>query len=119
MGFEVLAVLLGVESLKKQIDGKLLRIWIDNSGGEHVLRQGSSRTSDYNALVHFFWLMSAKLNTEVEIRRVPTKDNIADGPTRPDKSVDCKILTELQALGFNLELPSELIDAVAFKDLLN
>ena len=118
MGSEILAVMLGLETFKEQIDGKLLRIWTDNAGGEHVLRQGSSKTNDYNALVHLFWLKCAQLSIEVEARRRPTKDNIADGPTRPTKSVNCKILTEMQALEIKPKLPSELIGAVAFKDCL-
>ena len=77
MGLEIMAIMLGVEAFKEQMKGKLLRIWTDNSGGEHSLRQGSSRTNDYNALVHHFWLTCQKLNIDVDIRRVPTADNIA------------------------------------------
>ena len=77
MGLEILAILMGIQTFKEQLKGKLVRIWTDNSGGEHSLRQGSSRTNDYNALVHIFWLTCQRHNIDVDIKRVPTKDNIA------------------------------------------
>jgi len=118
MGLEILAIILGIETFKEKMRGKLLRIWTDNSGGEHSLRQGSSRTNDYNALVHFFWLYCQKLNIDVDIRRVPTADNIADGPTRPTKAVNCKILHVLDASETEPELPCELSGSDSFKHLL-
>ena len=118
MGLEILAIILGLETFKERIKGKLLRIWTDNSGGEHSLRQGSSKTNDYNALVHFFWLTCQKLNIDVDIRRVPTDDNIADGPTRPTKAVNCKILHELDAVESSPKLPCELSGSDSFKHLL-
>jgi len=118
MGLEILAIILGIETYKEKMSGKLVRIWTDNSGGEHSLRQGSSRTNDYNALVHFFWLYCQKLNIDVDIRRVPTADNIADGPTRPTKAVNCKILNVLEASETAPKLPCELSGSDAFKHLL-
>ena len=43
---------------------------------------GSARSVDHNRLVHGMWMMSMRLNLSLWIDRVPTKENIADLPSR-------------------------------------
>ena len=35
-------------------------------------------------MIHSLWLFAAKLNCQLQVERVPTKENIADGPSRED-----------------------------------
>ena len=108
----------GVATFAKQLSNKYVKIWTDNTGGEAVLRQGAAKTMDHNALVHVFWLLACKHDFMVEIARVPTHDNIADGPTRPNKDINCKILRALNAVEANPELPGELTSVDRFIDIL-
>ena len=57
-------------------------IWSDNTGAEASTRKGSAKEFDHLSLVHGIWLRAAELNLELFVKRVPTKDNIADDPSR-------------------------------------
>ena len=82
MGLEVLAIMLGLESFRNEIRGANLTIWTDNAGAEGALVKGASKNADHNIMMHLFWKRAALDRIGVWIRRVPTCDNIADGPTR-------------------------------------
>ena len=43
---------------------------------------GSTKQFDQNCLIHAMWKQLAVLNVSVWVERVPTKDNIADDPSR-------------------------------------
>ena len=57
-------------------------IWSDNTGAEAATRQGSAQSFDHLSLVHAIWLRAAELGLSLYVKRVPTKDNIADDPSR-------------------------------------
>ena len=119
MGLEILAIIVGVATFAKQLNNKYVKIWTDNTGGEAVLRQGAAKAMDHNALVHIFWLLAIEHDFMVEIARVPTDDNIADGPTRPGKDINCNILHALGATEDAPRLPSELNKAKRFVDIIS
>ena len=73
----------------KLLRGKCLRIYSDNSGAEAALSKAASRVFDQNAIVHVLWKKMAVLGLEAWIGRVPTKDNIADLPSRCSGKVRC------------------------------
>ena len=43
---------------------------------------GSTKQFDQNCLIHAMWKQLAVLNVNVWVERVPSKDNIADDPSR-------------------------------------
>ena len=45
------------------------------------------RTWDHSAVVHGIWKKAAEINARIWVERVPTKDNIADDPSREDYSL--------------------------------
>ena len=57
-------------------------MWSDNKGAGGATRKGTARAFDHLALVHAIWLRLAELGTEIFVKRVPTKSNIADDPSR-------------------------------------
>ena len=57
-------------------------MWSDNTGAESAAKRGSARKFDHACLAHCLWLRAAQLGVELVVKRVPTKDNIADLPSR-------------------------------------
>jgi len=57
-------------------------IWSDNSGAEATTRKATAKAFDHLCLVHGIWLRAAELRTEIFVKRVPTKVNVADDPSR-------------------------------------
>ena len=92
MAWELLAIALGISTFKEKLAGRMVRIWCDNAGGENVLRTGSARSVDHNLTVHGVWLHAARTGYGIWVERVPTKDNIADLPSRESYGL-------LQAMG--------------------
>ena len=82
MGLEILAVVFGLCAFLQQLRGKLVRIWVDNIGGELALSKGAARSRDHNLLIHSVWHMSVKHAFGVWVERVPSSLNIADEPSR-------------------------------------
>lgn len=81
-GLEILAIALGVSSFAERIRGRRVRVFSDNTVAEGVTRRGSARCFDHNSLAHAFWTTAMEEGWQVWIDRVPTKDNIADLPSR-------------------------------------
>ena len=111
MGLELLAVLMGVETFQNKLKNRNVRVWTDNIGGECALRKQTSRMTDHNAIVHLTWLRAAQIGAGLFMNRVPTNENIADGPTRPTEEVAMSILERLQAKQVPARLPGELLTA--------
>ena len=74
----------GVSSFAADLQGRDIVIWSDNTAAEAATRRGSTRQFDQNCLVHALWKRFVQLNVGVWVMRVPTKDNIADDPSRED-----------------------------------
>ena len=111
MALELAAVALGLETFRKELENKNVRVWIDNAGGTPlsyklircgrlpfpfsyegvaggpgVLAKGAAKAGDHNRIVHKIWLNAAINNTGIWICRVPSEDNIADEPSRGEFS---------------------------------
>ena len=82
MGLELLAIVLALETFGHRLREKLVVIWTDNEAAEHALIRGGAGCGDHNRIIHGFWAAVRRLRCEICIARVPSKDNIADGPTR-------------------------------------
>ena len=64
-------------------------------------------------MIHCLWLFAAKLNCRMQIERVPTKENIADDPSREDY----KLLEELQAVRVKAKFEACFLDPGAWEAL--
>lgn len=89
---------LGLSTFHEELQGQRVVIWSDNTAAECAIRKGSARSFDHTCITHCIWTYLTKLKTEVIIRRVPTKDNIADLPSREE-------YTLLKELGAEFVLP--------------
>ena len=72
----------GISSFAHLIEGRNVVIWSDNTAAEASTRKGTARSFDHLSLVHAIWLRAAELGLSLFVKRVPTKDNIADDPSR-------------------------------------
>ena len=82
MGQELLAIAVGMSTFANRLAGRSVRVWTDNAGGEGALKCGAAHSSDHNMLVHGIWLLAWRLGCGLWIERVPTKENLADLPSR-------------------------------------
>lgn len=82
MGLEVLAIALGLSSFERQLSGRALEIFSDNSGAERSVARASAKDWDHTALVHGIWSLAARMSLSIWVHRVPSKSNISDGPSR-------------------------------------
>ena len=57
-------------------------LFIDSNVALHTLVRGASRQDDYNAVVADFWFEVATAAILLHAVRVPSRLNLADGPTR-------------------------------------
>ena len=93
----------GVSTFQEKLRGRKVVIWSDNSGAEYATRKGTrhpryllhrrmcfafsllagaTKRFDHCCIVHALWEHFMKLNMNVWVDRVPTKENIADNPSR-------------------------------------
>ena len=107
MALELYAILMGIESFADKIASSNLTVWTDNVGGECALKRQTARAADHNQLVHQVWARAAALKAGIWINRVPSAENIADGPTRPLDDISMSILTHVNAIKCACRLPSE------------
>ena len=94
---ELLAALTALSAFSPFIKGKDLRFFIDNRVAECAVRNGYVRrdTRDACALVSELWFQLQRAQATVWVDRVPSKLNIADGPSRPDQPELSAPLTRL------------------------
>ena len=86
MSLELLAIVLGLHSFLWHLQGKRVRIWTDNTGGEGALsslllslplavasycsgalRRGSSKEEDHNNIVQAVWLLAMRYRVGIEV----------------------------------------------------
>ena len=108
MGLELYAIWASLETFERECHGASVRIWTDNVGGEHALHKQSAKSRDHNYIIHKVWKKAAEINAGLWINRVPSSENIADGPTRPDENVGLSLLKHLGATKVHCKLPCEL-----------
>jgi hypothetical protein len=102
MGLELLAILIGLYTFGYLLGGTVVRVWCDNVGGEQGLRAGTAKSDDHNMLIHGILLFAAKHDFTVWVERVPSKENIADEPSREEYS----LLWKLGAVRTTARLPA-------------
>ena len=108
MAFEMIAIIMGLETFAAECRNSVVKVWTDNKGGEYALKNQASKAVDHNMLSHLTWLKASEINAGLWIERVPSKFNIADGPTRPNESVGLSLLDALGARPVIAKLPGEL-----------
>ena len=84
MGLELLALALALSSFGPLLKDRRLFLWSDNTGAQHAADRGRAKSFDHSCLAHCLWSKIAALNADVSVQRVPTKDNIADLPSREE-----------------------------------
>ena len=84
IGLELLAISLGMCSFETWLQGRKIIVHCDNKGSEASIRRGSARSWDHAQLVHAQWLHAARYQMSLFIKRVNSKDNIGDLPSRGD-----------------------------------
>ena len=98
---EALAVILGMFSWHSWLEGAAVTIYVDNEGVRYALISGTSRCKEIAPLVARMWHQAAQSRWGLLFRRVESKANVADGPTRDD----FKYLEALQAKWWPPQLP--------------
>jgi len=79
-----------------------IHLFVDNNVALGTLMRGSSRQKDWNELVMDIWFQTAAHGFLLLCWRVPSKQNLADAPTRPeDRTAE---LRQLHAAGFCKEM---------------
>ena len=81
-GLELCAIALGLCTFAEYYEGRRLHVFSDNAGSEHATQRGSAKAWDHNLIVHSIWYKAATQRCHMVVDRVPTKDNIADLPSR-------------------------------------
>ena len=79
---ECLGVALALETFRGSLEHNLWTAFEDNMGVLHALTQGSGGGAEVNQLAGALWLDLAHSQIALNLRRVESHANIADGPTR-------------------------------------
>jgi hypothetical protein len=87
MGLELLAILFGLMTFSTLLANRTFRVWTDNSGAEGAVARGGSVQPDHNGIVHQIWTFAYSCFMNPWFARVPSDDNVSDGPTRADHRV--------------------------------
>ena len=80
---------------KEKIQGRDVIHFIDNDSARFALIKGSSPCLESAWLVQSFWTDEGEADTRSWIARVPSRSNIADGPSRGDRSECEKIFPQI------------------------
>ena len=83
VAFELLAAVSGLSVFSQYVDlnARLLR-FIDARAALNIVIKGASRQSDLNEIVGALWLQLSERQTTYWTFHVPSKANLADGPSR-------------------------------------
>ena len=82
--YELAAILCAVHTLLPRMEGRRLVAFVDNQAALSMLVKGWSPKVDANAMVFTIWMALAQAAVSTHWRYVPSKMNIADGPSRDD-----------------------------------
>ena len=80
--YELLAVTLAVRTFVDELRSRRVVAFIDNTCALNMVIRGASRKDDDNGILHHLWLELAMLGVHAEWQYVPSKLNVADGPSR-------------------------------------
>jgi hypothetical protein len=82
MAFELLAIYYGLVAFAPLLRGRTFRVWTDNEGCRGSMSSGRARAVDHNLIVHLIWRECFRGCMSPWFSRVPSDDNVSDGPTR-------------------------------------
>ena len=71
---------------RKKIQGRDVVHFIDNDSAKFVLIKGTSPCLESAWLTQSFWTNESEADSRSWIARVPSRSNIADGPSRGDRA---------------------------------
>ena len=91
MGQELLSIALGLCTFGHLLQSRKLVIFSDNVGAQQATSKGRARSFDHTCIAHCLWVKLAKPKAEATVERVPTKENIADLPSREEYDLLLKI----------------------------
>ncbi len=89
----MLAVILALYTWMDLLDGVVVTIYTDNEGVRYSLISGTSRLPEVALSVARFWQLAADKRWGMLMRRVESKANIADGPTRDNLKFVLKLVS--------------------------
>ena len=95
---EGIAALLGLATIASTLEGVDLLYFVDASAVQGILIKGYSRSPTLSAVTSAYWTLAGQCKATMWIGRVPSKLNVADGPTRGD-------YTAVQAHGWAYSAP--------------
>ena len=72
----------GLSVFSDHIRGLNVHVHSDNTAAQYNTSKGRARTFDHTCLVHGIWTTAMELEIGLYVSRVPTKENIADDPSR-------------------------------------
>ena len=81
---EAIAVFLGLFLWLAWLEGAVTVVYVDNEGVRYSLISGTSRCKEVARMVAIMWHEASIQRLGLFFRRVETKANLADGPTRED-----------------------------------
>ena len=79
---EILAIAFGLSTFIDMIRGRNVHVHSDNTGAQHTTAAGRARVFDHTMLIHSIWTLALEASISLYVSRVPTKENIADDPSR-------------------------------------
>ena len=91
MTLEVLAIAVGLATFAHLLKNKKVIVFSDNTGAEAATKKGCARSWDHCNLIHEIWTQALCNRTHIWLERVPTKDNLADLPSREQYDLLCKL----------------------------
>jgi hypothetical protein len=100
---EALSAVVFLESLSSRLSALDVFLFIDSSAAEGVLLKAYSKSPELTVIAGLFWRAVRKAAAAAWVGRVPSRLNVADGPTRGDHSV----VDMLQAERITAQLPDE------------
>ena len=83
----LIAVVATVDARPEAFRNRAVLLLVDSEAVESMLVAGYSARQDLCLLVGYFWEKCAELDALVYVDRVPTDANLADGPSRGDRSI--------------------------------
>jgi hypothetical protein len=87
MALELLAIYYGLMAFMPLLRGRTIRVWTDNEGCRGSMSSGAASAVDHNKIVHWIWEACFGGCVNPWFDRVPSDDNVSDGPTRKDLRV--------------------------------
>ena len=103
LGLELLSIALGLCSFVQLLSNRRVIVWSDNTGAEAATKKGSAKEWDHSCIAHCLWTKAVQMRTQVHVERVPSKENIADLPSREEYQL-------MQTMGIQ-RVPAQLSDA--------